>query len=68
LEKLIQHPHVHLEYSEMLNNVLTVFISGNAGFADCLILNDTQHIQLILYTFDRNLSRLHGTKCLETEG
>ena len=67
LEKLIRHPHVHLEYSEMLNNVLTVFSAGNAGFADCLILSDAQHIQFILYTFDRKLSRLHGAKCLETE-
>ncbi len=68
LEKLIQHPHVHLENSEMLNNVLTVFSAGNAGFADCLILSDAQRMQLVLYTFDRKLSRLHGAKCLEAEG
>ncbi|MDM8524561.1 PIN domain-containing protein [Desulfococcaceae bacterium HSG8] len=65
LEKLIRH--VHLENAEILDNVLTVFNAGNAGFADCLILNDAQRRQLVLYTFDRKLSRLHGAKRVESE-
>ena len=66
VQKLIQHPHVHLENPERLNNVLTVFSASNAGFADCLILNEAQSRELILYTFDRKLSRLHGAKCVES--
>ncbi len=67
LEKLIRHPHVHLENAEKLNNVLTVFSAGNAGFADCLILNEAQQRHLVLYTFDRKLSRLHGAKLVKNE-
>jgi predicted nucleic-acid-binding protein len=67
LEKLIQHPHVHLESSDTLNNVLTVFSASNADFSDCLILNEAQYKNLILYTFDRKLSRLHGAKHVESE-
>jgi predicted nucleic-acid-binding protein len=62
LEKLIQHPNLYLEDSDNLAGVLTVFSASNAGFADCLILNDAQHKQLILHTFDLKLSRLHGAK------
>ena len=62
LEALINNPQVHLEDADCLDTVLTVFSAGSAGFADCLILNDAQHRQLVLYTFDRKLSRLHGTK------
>jgi len=65
LEKLIQHPNLHLEDAANLDSVLTIFSAGNAGFADCLILNDAQHKQLILHTFDLKLSRLHGVKRVE---
>ena len=64
-EKLIQHPNFHLEDATNLYSVLTIFSAGNAGFADCLILNDAQHNQLILHTFDLKLSRLHGAKRVE---
>ncbi len=62
LEKLVQHPHVHLENAEHINSVLTVFSASNADFADCLILIDAQYRQLMLHTFDRKLARLHGAK------
>jgi predicted nucleic-acid-binding protein len=62
LELLIQHPNIHLEDVASLDNTLTIFSASNAGFADCLILNDAQREQLVLHTFDRKLSRLHGTK------
>ena len=52
LEKLVQHPHVHLENAEHINSVLTVFSASNADFADCLILIDAQYRQLMLHTFD----------------
>jgi predicted nucleic-acid-binding protein len=62
LEKLIQHPHIYLENEQNLHNTLTLFSASNVGFADCLILNQSQTKNLILYTFDRKLSRLHGAK------
>lgn len=67
LERLIQHPYIHLEDMQSLGNVLTVFSASNVGLADCLILNDAQCKNLILYTFDRKLSRLHGAKQVAAE-
>jgi predicted nucleic-acid-binding protein len=66
LEKLMEHPNIHLEDSEHLNSAVTVFSASNAGFADCLILNDAQREQLVLHTFDKKLSRLHGAKRVES--
>jgi len=37
LEKLIEHPSIHLEDADNLDNVLTLYSASNAGFADCLI-------------------------------
>lgn len=62
LETLMQHPNIHLEDAENLNNALTIFSASNAGFADCLILNDAQRKRLVLHTFDKKLSKLHGAK------
>lgn len=67
LEKLIQHPHIHLEDEQNLDNTLTVFSASNVGLTDCLILNDAMHKNLILHTFDRKLSRLHGAKQVMAE-
>lgn len=49
LEKLIEHPNIHLEDAENLDNVLTLYSASNAGFADCLILDHAQHKQLVLH-------------------
>jgi predicted nucleic-acid-binding protein len=65
LEKLIQHPNIHLEDSESLDSALTIFSASNAGFADCLILNDAQRKNCVLHTFDIKLSKLHGAKRVE---
>jgi predicted nucleic-acid-binding protein len=67
LEKLIQHPHIHLEEEQNLDNTLTVFSASNVGLTDCLILNDAHAQLLILHTFDRKLSRLHGAKQVVAE-
>jgi predicted nucleic-acid-binding protein len=67
LEKLMQHPNIHLEDKASLDNALTIFSASNAGFADCLILNDVKHKQMVLHTFDRKLSRLHGAKLVEDD-
>ncbi len=66
LEALMQHPNIHLEDTENVNNALTIFSASNAGFADCLILTDAQRKHLVLHTFDKKLSKLHGAKRLET--
>ncbi len=67
LEKLMQHSNIYLEDKASLDNALTIFSASNAGFADCLILNDAKHQQMVLHTFDRKLSRLHGAKLVEGE-
>lgn len=60
VEKLIQHPRIQLENADGINQALAVFRVCNAGFADCLILNNANRQQLVLHTFDRKLSRLDG--------
>lgn len=62
LEKLSNHPHIHLENDVDIKAGLELFNHANVGFADCLIVNDAQSRQLVLHTFDRKLSRLHGAK------
>lgn len=67
LEKLIQHPCIHLEDMQGLDITLTLFSTSNIGFSDCFIPNETQRKNLILHTFDRKLSRLHGAKQVKAE-
>ena len=67
IEKLISHPRIQLENAAHVNEALTIFSASNAGFADCLILNNAKHKQMVLHTFDRKLSRLHGAKLVEGE-
>ncbi len=62
IEKLLQHPKMHLENAFSVNEALTVYRDCNAGFADCSVLNSAKQKQLVLYTFDLKLSRLHGAK------
>ena len=62
LEKLIAHPNIHLEDAANLDNVLTLYSASNAGFSDCLILDNAQLKNTLLYTFDSKLSKLHGAK------
>ena len=62
IEKLIQHPRIHLENTASVDNALTLYSACNTGFADCTILNEAKKKQLILHTFDRKLARLHGAK------
>lgn len=64
IEKIIQHPRIHLDNAASIDNALTLYSACNAGFADCSILNEAQHKQLVLHTFDRKLSRLHGAELI----
>jgi predicted nucleic-acid-binding protein len=64
IEKIIQHPRIHLDNAASVDNALTLYSACNAGFADCSILNEAKKKQLILHTFDRKLSRLHGAELI----
>ena len=54
--------YLALEDAANLDNVLTLYSASNAGFSDCLILDNAQLKNTILYTFDSKLSKLHGAK------
>lgn len=64
IEKIIQHPRIHLDNTASVDNALTLYSACNAGFADCTILNEAKKQQLVLHTFDRKLSRLHGAELI----
>ncbi len=64
IEKIIQHPRIHLDNAVSVDNALTLYSACNAGFADCTILNEAKKKQLALHTFDRKLSRLHGAELI----
>jgi predicted nucleic-acid-binding protein len=64
LEKLRNHPDIILENAETLDADLALFNISNVGFADCLILNNANRQQLVLHTFDRKLSQLHGAELI----
>ena len=65
--KVEHRVNIHVEDMASLDNALTIFSASNAGFADCLILNDAKYKQMVLHTFDRKLSRLYGAKLVEFE-
>ncbi|CDH46874.1 type II toxin-antitoxin system VapC family toxin [Candidatus Contendibacter odensensis] len=62
LERILRHPGVCLESSELLDSALSLYSASHTDFADCLILVKAQTQHLILYTFDRKLARLHGAQ------
>ncbi|MCV6638591.1 type II toxin-antitoxin system VapC family toxin [Candidatus Albibeggiatoa sp. nov. NOAA] len=62
LDKVIHHPHIHLEDSEIVKQTLDIFRSSNADFSDYLIFNKAQHQNLILHTFDRKLAKIDGVE------
>jgi predicted nucleic-acid-binding protein len=64
LDTLRCHPDIMLENAEHLDMNLELFTESNVGFADCAILNNANNRQLILYTFDRKLSRLQGAELI----
>jgi predicted nucleic-acid-binding protein len=66
IEMLLSHEHLTLQDSEVVEAALENYRSRPAlGFSDCLVLEiarKTGHQPL--GTFDRNLSKLHGTERL----
>lgn len=53
-----------LQHSERFALAVEKFSTSNAGFADCLILAESQHENLTLWTFDRKLGKLEGAQHL----
>lgn len=56
-----------LQHAEHFALALEQFANSNAGFADCLILAESQQEQLELWTFDRKLGKLQGAQRLTPE-
>lgn len=65
LERILRHPGISLESSELLDSALSLYSASHTDFADCLILVKAQAQNLTLYTFDRKLARLHGAQRVE---
>lgn len=56
-----------LQRAERFALALDQFANSNAGFADCLILTESQQEQLLLWTFDRKLGKLQGANRLTVD-
>ncbi len=56
-----------LQHADRFAVALDQFASSNAGFADCLILAESQQESLPLWTFDRKLAKLQGAQRLTAE-
>jgi len=56
-----------LQHADHFAVALQQFTVSNAGFADCLILAESQHEDLQLWTFDRKLGKLQGACRLTAE-
>ena len=56
-----------LQHADRFAVALEQFASSNAGFADCLILAESQQESLPLWTFDRKLAKLQGAQRLTAE-
>jgi predicted nucleic-acid-binding protein len=66
IEMLLSHEHLTLQDSEIVEAALKNYRSRPAlGFSDCLVLEIARKAgHQPLGTFDRNLSKLHGTERL----
>lgn len=60
LEHLANHQAFELQSPEQFDTALKLFRSHAADFSDCLILSEAASRQLLLFTFDKKLSRLKG--------
>lgn len=56
-----------LQHTGRFAVALQQFANSNAGFADCLILAESQQENLSLWTFDRKLGKLQGAKRLTAD-
>ena len=56
---------VRNEDSMLLQGALQIFVGANIDFADAVALADAERAECALYTFDRKLAKLAGTKLLK---
>lgn len=63
LEKLADHPAIHLQRLPVFRAAMALFADEHADFADCMILAESGDAGCELATFDRKFARLPGT-CL----
>ncbi|MCB1659347.1 MAG: type II toxin-antitoxin system VapC family toxin [Moraxellaceae bacterium] len=56
-----------LQSPEKFDLALQRFATNNAGFADALIATESEQSQLLLWTFDRKLSKQNGVQLLSVD-
>ena len=62
LKQLLTHSIFKLEKSEVFAEALAMYQQGNIGFADCLILTESNQAKVPLYTFDKKLIQMGAKK------
>lgn len=67
LTLLKDNPIYHLQHPIQFELALQRFIVNSAGFADALIVVESEQEQLSLWTFDRKLAKQQGVTCLNTD-
>jgi len=58
--ELLDHPHYHVEQTDLLREALVIFADSNVDFADAIALADARRANVLLHTFDKKLARLDG--------
>ena len=64
LDHLLENPAFVLQNLESFQTALGLFKQSQADFADCLILVESQHVQTMLYTFDKRLGKHPDTSLI----
>jgi len=64
LTSLYKSPVFMLQHESLFASALDKFSDSNVGFADCLILAESQAKKLELFTFDKKLGKIIGCKLL----
>ena len=67
LEILRDNPAYDLQHSEHFAQALERFRHSNAGFADAIIAVESQQANIMLWTFDRKLSKQDNVQRLTTD-
>jgi predicted nucleic-acid-binding protein len=68
LELLRDSPVYQLQHQARFALAVERFRHGNAGFADSLIVVESEHRQAVLWTFDRKLGKQQGVQLLMANG
>lgn len=68
LELLRDSPVYQLQHQARFALAVERFRHGSAGFADSLIVVESEHRQAVLWTFDRKLGKQQGVQLLMANG